>query len=401
VSDGQSGARLESSADAVALVSAARGLAPRAGALAAQIESERTLPAALVDELRDAGLLTMCLPRSLGGEEAEPETMIEALDELARGDASTAWCAMIASTSCIHAAYVPAETAVQIYGGGRPPVCAGVVAPRGVAIPRDGGYEVSGRWPFTSGVQHSDWVLGGCVVHGPDGPELLEGGAPDLRLMLMARADIEVIDTWSVSGLRGTGSHDMVVESLRVPVERSAAIMSERPVQDGRLYAFPLFGLLAIGIAAVTLGTARGAIDDLIELAAGKTPFGSARSLAQRATVQSSVARAEAALRAARELMLTEARRAFAAAAEAEDRAISVERRLGLRLAATNATRSAADVVDAMYDLGGGSSIYDSSPLQRRFRDVHTATQHMMVAPPTYELAGRLLLGLPTDAAQL
>jgi alkylation response protein AidB-like acyl-CoA dehydrogenase len=399
VREEQTGIRHHTQPAAGALAAAARELAPRAAAQAAQIESERELPAALVGELRDAGLLTMCLPRGLGGEEAEPATMIEALDELARGDASTAWCAMIASTSCLAAAYLPEAEAADVYGGAAPPICAGVVAPRGRAIERDDGYEVSGRWAFVSGVQHSDWVLGGCLVHRPDGPLMLEGGGPDIRLMLMRREQIEVIDTWSVSGLRGTGSHDMAVERLFVPAARSAAIMSEAPVHSGRLYAFPLFGLLAVGIAAVALGTARGAIDDLIELAGAKTPFGSARTLARRGAVQADVARVEAALRAAHGLMLAEARGAFAAAAGAG--AMPLENRLGLRLAATHATRTAAGVVDAMYDAGGGSSIYDSSALQRRFRDVHAATQHVMVAPATFELAGRLLLEVPTDAAQL
>jgi alkylation response protein AidB-like acyl-CoA dehydrogenase len=304
---------------------------------------------------------------------------------------------MIASTSCLVGAYLAPDVAGGIYDEGRA-VCAGIFAPRGRAVPHEDGYLVTGRWSFVSGVRHSDWVLGGCVVHEADGPRLLEHGGPDVHLMLMGREEIEVIDTWSVSGLRGTGSHDMAVEQLFVPAPRAVAIMRAEPAQTGPLYAFPLFGLLAVGIAAVALGAARAAIDDLVDLAAGKTPFGSTRSLAQRATVQADVARAEASLRAARALMLEEARAAFAAAV---DGSIPVERRLGLRLAATHATRTAAAVANAMYDAGGGSSIYDSSPLQRRFRDVHAATQHMMVSPATFELAGRLLLGLPTDTAQL
>ena len=202
-----------------------------------------------------------------------------------------------------------------------------------------------------------------------------------------------------MSGLRGTGSHDMRVTDEIVPASHAVSLLSEPPRDPGALYAFPLFGLLAIGIAAVALGIARAAIEDLIELAGAKTPAASSRTLAKRSAVQAEVARSEASLRAAQALLLAEAEAAWRGAQSGEP--ISSERRAGLRLAATHATGAAAEVVGAMYHAGGGSSIYDSSPLQRRFRDVHVATQHMMVAPATWELTGRLLLGLPTDTLQL
>jgi alkylation response protein AidB-like acyl-CoA dehydrogenase len=240
--------------------------------------------------------------------------------------------------------------------------------------------------------------MGGCVVHSDGEPELLPNGMPDVRLMLMPAASLEVLDTWSVAGLRGTGSHDMSASDVLVPPSLSASVLSEPPRADGPLYRFPLFGLLALGICAVALGVARASIEELIELAAGKVPQAGTRTLAQRATVQRDVAEAEAMLRAARVFVLDEARAAWEAAQEG---ALDTERRLGLRLAATHATRTAAAVATAMYEAGGGSSIYDTNPLQRRFRDVHVATQHMMVAPATWELAGRLLLGVPTDTLQL
>ncbi len=379
-------------------LAAARRVAPRAAELAEQIERERALPAELRAELVEAGLFGLCLPRALGGREAQPAEMIRALEELARGDGATGWCAMIASTSSLLGAYLPDEDARLIYADGHG-VSGGVFAPRGRAERLDEGYMVSGRWSFVSGVQHCDWVMGGCIVYSGEQPELLENGSPDVRLMLMPADSVEVIDTWSVSGLRGTGSHDMAVEQEPVPAARGVSLFTDPPRQPGALYSFPLFGLLAVGIASVALGIARGAIEDLIVLAAGKTPAASLKTLAQRAAVQAEVARAEAALRSARALMLEEAEAAWVAAQTGAP--ISDEHRLGLRLAATHATGAAAEVVTAMYQAGGGSSIYDSSPLQRRFRDVHVATQHMMVAPTTWELTGRLLLGLPTDTVQL
>jgi alkylation response protein AidB-like acyl-CoA dehydrogenase len=379
-------------------LAAAQRVAPRAAALGDRIEQERALPRELVDELLDEGLLGMCLPRALGGGEARPAEMVCALEELARADAATAWCAMVASTSSLLGAYLPQREAELIFAGGRN-VSGGVFAPRGRAERRDGAYVVDGRWSFVSGVTHCDWVLGGCVVHDGDEPALLADGGVDVRLALMPIEAVEVIDTWSVSGLRGTASHDMTAVAQVVPAARVVSLFSDRPLHAGALYAFPLFGLLAIGIASVALGIARGAIDDLASLAGAKTPAAGRKTLAERATVQAQVARAEAALRAARGLVLGEVGAAWTAAARAG--AMSEQHRLGLRLAASHATEVAAEVVTTMYHAGGGTSIYDSSMLQRRFRDVHVATQHMMVAPATWELGGRLLLGLPTDTRQL
>jgi alkylation response protein AidB-like acyl-CoA dehydrogenase len=377
---------------------AARRIAPLAAGLATQIERQRALPAALLEELRGAGLLSLCLPRSLGGGEVEPAELVRTLEALARGDGASAWCAMVASTCGLLGAYLPRDQAELIFDGGRS-VVGGVFAPRGRADRTEDGFLVSGRWSFVSGVGHSDWVLCGCLIARGETVETLPGGGPHVRLMLMPKADVEVIDTWSVSGLCGTGSHDMSVERRLVPMGRSVSLLTDRPHIGGALYAFPLFGLLALGICAVALGIARGAIDDLIELAAGKRPAPGARSLAERSTVQAEVARAEAALRAARALVLEEARNAWEPALAGEE--LSDQHRLGLRLAATHATRVSADVTGAMYQAGGGSSIYDTSPLQRRFRDANVATQHMMVASSTWELTGRLLLGLPTDTSQL
>jgi alkylation response protein AidB-like acyl-CoA dehydrogenase len=191
----------------------------------------------------------------------------------------------------------------------------------------------------------------------------------------------------------------MAATALLVPSERGISLLTDAPRHPGALYAFPLFGLLSIGIAAVALGIARGAVADFLELAGAKTPAGGRRTLAERSTVQAELARAETTLRAARGLVLDEVEQAWEAAQGGG--AISDQRRAGLRMAASYATDVAAEVTTAMYHAAGGSSIYDSSPLQRRFRDVHVATQHAMVAPTTWELTGRLLLGLATDTTQL
>jgi alkylation response protein AidB-like acyl-CoA dehydrogenase len=377
---------------------AALRIAPLAAGLAEQTERDRALAPELISELRSAGLFHLCLPRSLGGAEARPAETFLALEALGAGDGAAAWCAMVASTSSLLGAYLPKEEAAEIFAGGRS-VVAGVFAPRGRARRTEEGFVVDGRWSFASGIGHSDWMLGGCMVHGEDGPELLEGSRPDVRLMAMERSRLEVIDTWSVSGLCGTGSQDVTAKEELVPLTRGVSLFTDRPQEEGALYAFPLFGLLALGIAAVALGIARGAIEDLISLAGAKSPAPGARSMAERSTVQVELARAEASLRAARALALDQIQSAWTAAENGE--ALSDELRLGLRLAATHATETAALVATAMYRAGGGSSIYSSSPLQRRFRDGNVATQHMMVAPATWELTGRLLFSQPTDTSQL
>lgn len=220
-----------------------------------------------------------------------------------------------------------------------------------------------------------------------------------MRLVLFPRAAFSVHDTWAVNGLRATGSDDIALDGARAPAARSASLITDAPRADGPLYAFPPFGLLALSIASVALGIAGAAIADLVDLAGGKTPMGSTRPLAARADTQARVARATAALEAAQALVAQAVGRAWDAAQAGAP--ITVEHRAALRRAATHATETAARVTDDMYALGGGTSVYASSPLQRGHRDVHVATQHALIGAATWELAGRVALGLDTDVGQL
>jgi len=374
----------------------ARALAPRLRAAAEQTEAERRLAPELVRELAAAGLFRLCVPRTLGGLETDAITLVEVIEELARADGAAGWCSMIGATSGVVAAYLSEREAREIYG---PPhaVSGGVFAPHGRALAVPGGYRLTGRWPFASGCEHCDWLMGGALVLENGAPRRSPRGAPETRMLLFPAREATLHDTWSVSGLRGTGSHDMEVCDLFVPAGRSVSLQDDAPRERGPLYALPVFGFLAIGVCSVGLGIARAAIDALQELAAAKTPTGSRRLLAERALVQAQVAQAEGALRAARAGLLE----ALAAVRDAAPRGVTARERALLRIAATHAARSSAQVVDAMYDAGGGSSIYAASPLQRQFRDVHVMTQHASVAPATLELAGRVLLGLEADTSLL
>ena len=378
------------------LLEAAAALAPSLRAESDAIEAARRLPPAIVDQLARAGLFRMLVPRALGGGEVAPVTMIRAIEAVTRGDSAAGWCVMVGATSGLVSAYLPADAAREVYGDPLA-VTSGVFAASGKAIDEGDHYRVSGRWSFASGVEHTSHRMVGVVVTDAAGQPLLEPtGVPVIRHVLVRAEDTRVIDTWNVSGLRGTGSHDLGVEGAIVSKRWSASLLGGRPQHDGVLYRFPLFGLLSLGIAAVALGVAREAIDALTALA---TPASSKKSLAHRELVQAHVAEAEGLVRSARALLLAAAGEATAVAAARGP--VTPRDRALLRLSATQATRASARAVDLMYSAGGGSSIYAQSPLQRHFRDIHVATQHAMVAEGTYALVGRALLGLSSDAGML
>jgi alkylation response protein AidB-like acyl-CoA dehydrogenase len=377
------------------LRSAAQESSDLARSVARITEEQRSLGSELAGRLTETGLLRTGVPQALGGAQAPPSVILRTAETVARGDASAGWCVAIATTSSLLSAYLPDKGAKEVFGDPQS-VAAGVWAPRGKAQPVEGGVTVSGRWAFCSGISHADWLFAGCVL---DTGEPKEGGAPVLRVAAIPTSQLKILDTWRTGGLRGTGSHDAVASEVFVPDHRLMSVTEGPPEDAAPLYQFPLFGFFALSVASAALGNARGAIDDLVSMASSQKPSGSSRSLAERSSTQAAVARAEASLRAARLLFYQSVEDAWRAAHRSEP--VSEELRVGLRLAATHAARTAADVVSSMYELGGGASIYEDSPLQRRFRDAHTVTAHLQVKPATYEVTGRFLLGLPIETAQL
>ncbi len=365
----------------------ARQIAVAARKMSTEIDDDRRLPEELVALLGESGLLRAGAPVEVRGLELPPAVALRCAEALARGNASAGWCVSIAITSSLLVAYLPASSRDALFGDGRG-VAAGVWAPRGTARTVDGGVVVSGRWPFCSGITHADMMFAGCLVDDQRVPSVVALGKEDLT----------VLDTWHTLGLRGTGSHDTVADEVFVPADRVFSLF-DGPIVDRPLYRFPVFGFFALSIAAAALGNARGAIEDLVELASAKKGLGSTRTLAERPATQAAVATAEAALGAARALYYQAIEAAWQASQDGEG--VSVEARNRLRLAATHATRTSADVVRDMYDLAGGTAIYDSSPLQRRFRDAYTATAHFQVNEASRELPGRILLDQPADVSML
>jgi len=343
----------------------------------------------------------MLTPRALGGSEVDARSFVLVIERLARAEASSAWCAFISSTTALIAGYLPPEHAREVFA--RPDLrLAGVFAPGGKARPAEHegvrGFRVSGAWSWGSGTANAEHILGGCLVIGEDGrPQTLADGTVDVRSMLFDASQVTRADNWTAMGLRGTGSGQFSVRDAFVPLSRSASVLSGTPLPLP-LYRFPIFCLLAVGIAAVALGVARLSIDSLVGLSQQKTPQGSQRKLAERPSTQQHVARAEARLRAARAFLL-EAVEAAWAAATAD--ALPLALRRDLRLATTHAAEEAAAVAQSMYACGGGDAIFEASPLQRCLRDIQVAGQHIMVNEATYELTGRLFLGLSTQVAML
>ena len=365
----------------------ARHIAEAAREMSSEIDSERRLPERLIVRLRDSGLLRAGAPVEVGGLELAPGVALRCAEEVARGDASAGWCVSIAITSSLLVGYLPASSRDALFGDGRA-VAAGVWAPRGTGRSVDGGVVVSGRWAFCSGISHADVMFAGCLVDDRREPSVVA----------LCKEDLEVLDTWHTLGLRGTGSHDTVADEVFVAADRVLSLF-DGPILDRPLYRFPVFGFFALSIAAAALGNARAAIDDLIALACGKKGLGSTRTLAQRPATQAVVATAESALSAARALYYEAIDAAWQASQDGEPVSVGVRNRL--RLAATHAVRTSADVVRDMYDLAGGSEIYDGAPLQRRFRDAYTATAHFQVNEASRELPGRILLDQAADVSML
>ncbi|HZN80802.1 MAG TPA: acyl-CoA dehydrogenase family protein [Mycobacterium sp.] len=365
----------------------ARQIAVTAGEKSFEIDKDRRLPEELVALLGESGLLRAGAPTEVRGLELPPGVALSCAEALARGNASAGWCVSIAITSSLLVAYLPTSSREALFGDGRG-VAAGVWAPRGTARTVDGGVVISGRWPFCSGITHADMMFAGCLIDDQRAPSVVA----------LRKEDLAVLDTWHTLGLRGTGSHDTVADEVFVPADRVFSIFNG-PVVDRPLYRFPVFGFFALSIGAAALGNARGAIDDLIELACAKKGLGSTRTLAERPATQAAVATAESALSAAQALYYQAIETAWQASQDSEG--VSVATRNRLRLAATHATRTAADVVRDMYDLAGGTAIYDNSPLQRRFRDAYTATAHFQVNEASRELPGRILLDQQADVAML
>lgn len=347
----------------------------------------RRLPQPVVEALSAGGLFTLCLPEAYGGPGSGPVALIDAVAEVARGDGAAGWCTAIASTTSSMGAFLEPDVARTIFTS-TATATGGVFAPNGRGVAADGGFRVTGRWQWGSGTQHCSWIVGGAMCD--DNTQ---------RVCFFPAADIDFHDTWHVSGMRGTGSLDISVDDVFVPDEYTIQPVVGDVRVDEPLAHFPNFTLLALGIAATGLGVARRALDELAELAQGKKPQFSSRTLAESGFAQTEYARAEARWRAARAYLRDEVGQAWEAA-QRGDR-VDVASRVAMRLAAAHAASEIVEVVDTAWTLAGGSAVYDTSVLGRCLRDAHVVTQHIMVAPKLNETLGKFLLGADFNPAMI
>ena len=377
------------------VLQAVRDLGPTISARSAEIEAARRLPVDLLGQLKAAGCFRMFAPRSHGGYEVDLHLGMEILETLARADGATGWTTMIGSESPHLFALLARERFDAIYSGGPDVIVAGGFNAQGQAHLEPGGYRVTGRWAFASGCEHADWLFGNCILL-QDGRPLpgLSEGVPAMRGMLFRASEMRVVDTWSVLGLRGTGSHDIAIEGAFCPEQDSFDIFQGKP-------SLPLAGFIApvphfqLHMGAVAVGIAQGAIDDVLAVAqAGKQRLYARTPLAQAPVFQLHLGRAETSLRAARARLKESADALWTACVDAPETALALTPRTSATLAWVAETT--AGVVDACYRAGGGGAARDSASLQRRFRDIHTFAQHAAAAEGFLLQAGAALLGQPT-----
>jgi indole-3-acetate monooxygenase len=377
------------------LVEAARAFRPRILAERERIEAGRRVPEDLARELARAGFFRIFLPAAYGGLDLSPVEAMEVYEELARADASVAWCVWNGNVNWT-TAQLPEEVARTIFADADV-ILANSTRPSGQAVVEEGGYRVSGRWSLVSGCQLSAWLILMCMVQKDGKPSLTPSGAPESRFMLCPTADCEIIDTWTVGGLRGTGSHDVVARNLFVPV-RYASFFTDPVVLPGPRYQFP-FARVTSGVGAIALGIARGAIEALVDLAGEKRHERTSLSLREDRGAQTRLSQAEALVRSARLFLFDTVSRLWDDVLAG--RSATIEGRAQVRLANWHAVSSAAQAVDLVYLTGGATALYASCPLERAFRDVHALTQHIAVHPRTLETTGRVLFGLEPDIPAL
>jgi alkylation response protein AidB-like acyl-CoA dehydrogenase len=361
-------------------------------------EELRTLPHDAVAILRSLGLFWLKTPAELGGTPLTPVEFSDVIEELAYVDTSTAWAAMIGNgCNGLAGGWLPADGAHRVFGDGTDrvsTVVAGQLVPRGTGHPVKGGYLVSGRWSFSSGIVHADWVIGAFKPSGGDpgaaeGAGAAEGGFGRMVVYLVPKAQVEVIDNWHVAGLQGTGSLDFSLDGTFVPEELTYDLGSAA-VRGGDLFRLGMPAFVSNEVPPLAIGLARRALDDMTELATHTARFPGGPTVSERAVFHKELGRADTRIRAARAIH----REAMAAA---WDSAVAgtvpgEEIQLAVTTASVYAVETCADVVSDLFRYGGGRVLALSNPMQRHLRNVLAARQHLALSEENYEAAGRYLL---------
>lgn len=385
----QTGAVDRHSVTAAGVLDAVLALGPTIADRATEIEAARRIPRDLLERLMGAGCFRLLLPPSHGGFGADLPAALRVFETLARSDASVGWTVMIGASAWVDLAGLPRASFDRLFAADGDVVVAGAINPTGQISGLDGGYRATGRWGFASGCEHADWLWGNCLEGTVD-------GVPQMRGAVFSPTQVVIEDTWTVSGLAGTGSHHFHVTDVDVPADLTFLLDADDPCIDDVIVHIPVPALLAIEIASVALGTAQGALDDIVALATDKVPLLDTAPLATNAHFQLELATADTELRAARSLLIETAETMWTTAASASS--FVLEERARIRATAVWATERAVAAVATAYRAGGGTSLYADCPLQRRLRDIHALTQHFLVKHDTLTTVGAILAGQDVHA---
>ncbi|MGQ3296617.1 acyl-CoA dehydrogenase family protein [Reyranella sp.] len=379
------------------VISRAEAVRPAVEAASNEIEETRRLPPALLAKLHEAQLFRLLLPRSSNGIETDPVTFFHVIETIARGDASTAWCLSQAGGCAMSAAYLDLPVARAIFGDDPRAVLAWGPGPKVRAIECEGGYKVTGVWAFASGGRHATWLGAHCPIFKADGsPRLDENGRQQERTMLVRTGDVQWTDIWNTVGLRGTASDQFALDDFFVRADHSITRDFELECREaGPLYRMGAGTCYQVGFAGVACGIARGALDCFLDVARNKVPRGLKSPLRDNAVVQSNLAQAEVNLRAARAFVLQSMASIWKDLSAGNK--ITIEQRITVRMAATNAIHKAKDAVDFAYNAAGATAIFENHPLQRRFRDIHTVTQQLQGRLSHFETVGAWMMGADAD----
>jgi indole-3-acetate monooxygenase len=384
----------DTDASAIGTLAAVRELEPKIRAATNEIELGRRLPLHIVHEMQRAGVFRMSMPRAWGGSELDLPSQLEVIEALSKADASVGWCAMIGTDAGYTTAFIDQAVAREMYPD-VDMVTAISFAPPGKAVKTRDGFVVNGRWPFASGCQHASWFVGHFAVFDGDSPRLDRNGLPETRFGFLPAEECEIIDTWRTNGLRGSGSHDWAVKNRLIPEARTYNLASPTRYRKGPLYQLP--NLLFYKFSAVCLGIARGAIEDFVALAHNKamtfkSPSAGKATLRDETWAQDTVAHAEAMVSSARAFVFETVGDIWSTLVTGK--LPSDQQRARGRLAMAHASTACTQAVELLYKANGGSSVYNGSVFDRRLRDIQTVNQHTVVSLKTWEVMGRVLLGL-------
>ena len=376
--------RIESHRPSFPELDLARGFGEQIRSAEAKIVRERELPPALAADLKSAGLFRLLLPRTMGGSELALPRYIRCIEAIAEADGSAGWCVGQGGVFANSADGLPAELAEEIWGS-NPGAVVATGTPAGCeAVERDGAFYLTGHWRFASGCRHADWLAAMADIKRAD-------GSTYFGMCIVPKTDVDLLDGWNVTGLRGTGSREYRADALQVPLHRGIPIAAFRS-HCGAATNLPSGVLFATSFGSVGLGIARRALDTLVDLAQDKVPAFGDRKLLEDSLVQAGFAQAEAQWGSARSFLLEVAE----ACHDQHERGVGPDgkSRTHLRLAATNAMRTAGSVVDKVYELAGSSGVFDSHPLHKCFQDIHSLTQQIQARPAHFRSVGRALLGV-------